>query len=65
MTYDHRRDKCNVNVKNTCLRKPAPKARVTFKEPFTLSFLIAEVSLGCSLLILRTSCNNLPYKHEY
>lgn len=36
----------------TCLRKPAPKALVTFKEPFTRWFTTAQASSRCSDFIL-------------
>lgn len=35
----------------TCLRNPAPNARVTLRDPLTRSFTIAQGSLGGSFII--------------
>lgn len=47
-----------IDCEQTCLRNPAPNARVTLRRPFTLSLTMQWLSSGCSLLILITSCNS-------
>ena len=49
-------DDDDLDVLQTCLRKPAPNALVTLRRPFTLSLTMHWLSFGCSLLILKTSC---------
>lgn len=53
--YNHIKGK-SYDSPFTCLRYPAPNARVTLRRPFTLSLTIQWLSSGCSFFILRTSC---------